>query len=100
MASGFVDLRLQPTSGHTCMATADDPLAPSPEQVTATPPPPAQAPADAPIPLPAPPSAPSEDGQDRGRLLGRLDRALAGAVLLFAFLVASMPVFNSDFFLH
>jgi hypothetical protein len=32
------------------------------------------------------------------RLVGRLDVALVGAVLLFAFLTAFFPVYNSDFF--
>src|SRR5689334_8837436 len=59
---------------------------------------PAPSPAAAPIPLPAP-AAPSSSPRSslRGHLLNGL---LVGVVLVFAFLSASTPVRNSDFWMH
>ena len=57
------------------------------------------APAEAPsITLPPLPQPPAMDPAKFLRLRGGLDTALVVVVLLFAFLVASFPVINSDFF--
>src|SRR5262245_38435710 len=48
-------------------------------------------------PQPAPESEPAWTAERLGR---GLDSALVAGVLLFAFLVASFPAGNSDFFLH
>ncbi len=103
------------------MATGDDPLAPPSEQVTAppssAPPSPPLAPhgstaiqagaptgiSSAPIPLPAAPVPVPVAPPDLGALARRLYRfevVLVALLLALAFLTASYPVTNSDFFLH
>jgi tetratricopeptide (TPR) repeat protein len=75
------------------MATAKDPQAspPPPDAVTASPTPPAS------IKVGPPPQKPPAP-RDLRRVIGQLDGLLVGAVLLLAFLTASFPVYNSDFF--
>lgn len=53
--------------------------------------------ASAPVPLPPPPS-PAISVERFTHMLGRLDIILVALVLFFAFLVASTPVINADFF--
>jgi hypothetical protein len=94
------------------MATGD-PKAGRPEQVTAGPPaapPPAAAPdgiqpeaAPAPVPLaplPQRPPAPPPNPEVLRRRLRFLDGVLVLLVLAFAFVTASYPIANSDFFMH
>jgi tetratricopeptide (TPR) repeat protein len=101
------------------MAPAENPSAPTPDSVTANPvaapaaaPPAGDSPAptgiqtapDAPIPLPPPPAPPPKGPVPAPdallRKFARLDVALVGVALLFAFLVASFPASNTDLFLH
>src|SRR5205807_1548788 len=58
---------------------------------------------EAPIALPPPPQAPVETPEVDPRFLAaltRLDWALAGLVLVLAFLLGSFAVRNSDFWMH
>ena len=99
------------------MSTADNPPPVKPEQVPASSPPApetaagpadpsngiqesAGAPAGEPIPLPPLPQREPPSPARFARALFRLDAVLVALVLLFAFLVASFPAYNGDFFLH
>jgi tetratricopeptide (TPR) repeat protein len=59
---------------------------------------PPETPAAPPIPLPPLPQAPAMSAEKLTRIRGGLDGILVALVLVFAFLVASFPVTNPDFF--
>ncbi|HWG41956.1 MAG TPA: hypothetical protein VN688_04160 [Gemmataceae bacterium] len=76
---------------ETPPASADTPATTSIQTSAPTP--------DAPaIPLPPPPKPSMPSVENFTRLCGRLDGSLVVLVLVFAFLVASFPVTNPDFF--
>src|SRR5438067_13778945 len=74
------------------MPTPDHP-AETPLTTVALPPPPA-------TPAAGPDLSPVRAGLRRARRARRLDLAFAGLVLLFAFLLASFPIRNSDVWMH
>jgi tetratricopeptide (TPR) repeat protein len=82
------------------MASADHPPAPAPAPATGIQPAADTLPASAPVPAPAarPPARPPESPERFARRCRVLDGLLVALVLLFAFLVASFAVYNSDFF--
>jgi hypothetical protein len=89
------------------MAAADDlkPETPTPPPspstaVTSAPPAPAPAPAPAETPAPPKPAKARMSPEDHAKIVDRLDTVLVALVLLFAFLAASFPVRNSDFWQH
>jgi hypothetical protein len=86
------------------MASSDHPTTPEPESafspaVAAAPSPTGiQTSPETPIPLPPLPKPPAMSEEKFTRLRGYLDVALVALVLIFAFLIASVPVSNPDFF--
>jgi len=87
------------------MAAADDlkpeTQTPPPSPSTAiTSAPPVPAPATAEKPAPPKPARARMSPEDYGKIVDRLDTVLVALVLLFAFLAASFPVRNSDFWQH